>query len=214
MTLPHMEGMEFQGPSTFQLVVVPVILREESGPNTSPRLFETRSFTISDWSSCPRYRRYWCQWKMLHHYTKHRPQQLHDELVWYIMTKWRSQSAGAPLELPTPVASETTPYMRFVQYLTSPAGTLQWRIHQPSLDVWVMNDIDMETGIFQKSRFVHVSRYNTTPAQFHYLCDCRMYSTVSKCHPLMQSAATFGSLKMNWTISWTVRCHNGIATPS
>ena len=86
----------------------------------------------------------------------------------------------APFHAP-PEESESTPFTKFVHNLVSLTGLFQWRIHTLDEDVIAMNDIDLNSGIFQKNTFIHMHRQkSSTSEELAYFCDCKMFSTVQQ----------------------------------
>jgi len=63
--------------------------------------------------------------------------------------------------------------MGFTQKMVE-VGTLIWRSHKQTIDVVVMNDVDVSTGIFQMNKFVHVWMHHDAETT-RYTCDCSMY---------------------------------------
>lgn len=79
-------------------------------------------------------------------------------------------------------AVEESPYLKFCQKLVE-LGTLKWRSHSTKVDVVVMNDIDLVSGMFQINRFTHVWRYACDDGH-KYTCDCKMFDMLAKSeHP-------------------------------
>ena len=69
-----------------------------------------------------------------------------------------------------------TPFMQFQFQMVGTAGVLKWRIHGSDVDVISMNNINLDSGTFEKNKFVHVSRHTSTLApEVTYFCSCRMY---------------------------------------
>ena len=81
----------------------------------------------------------------------------------------------------------TSPFSKFCESIVSEKGLLKWRIHSPDLDVVVMNDVGLESGIFQTNNFVHVSFISSSK----YSCTCRVFST---------------SMRMSSTSTHTTNC--------
>ena len=88
--------------------------------------------------------------------------------------------------------NEATPFTKFTHYLLSSSGTLKWRIHGLEMDVIAMNDIDLNSGLFQKNRFIHMYRRRSSiSGQLSYWCNCKMYGAV-------QQMETQSSLQTNY----------------
>lgn len=73
-------------------------------------------------------------------------------------------------------ASDNTLYDTYKMAQVEGQGLL-WRVHAPSIDVLVMNDINMDTGTFLDNSFVHITRI-TGGDQVQYNCTCQLYTTL------------------------------------
>ena len=63
-----------------------------------------------------------------------------------------------PVENQEPLpAQEHSMYSSFVSKLVE-YGKIHWRVHNINTDILSMNDIDLSSGIFQKNKFIHVTR--------------------------------------------------------
>ena len=72
---------------------------------------------------------------------------------------------------------ESDMFTTYVQHMTSDEAVLLWRVHNQDKDVFVMNDIDSQTGAIKPSSVVHVCRQQMG-ASVQYTCTCQLFRHV------------------------------------
>ena len=68
-------------------------------------------------------------------------------------------------------------YASFLEHMMSAEATLLWRCHTNEFDIFVMNDINSQTGIVLPSCIVHVTRRNMR-SEVRYSCTCQLYAHI------------------------------------
>ena len=74
------------------------------------------------------------------------------------------------------MSQKTSPYETF-KFAMIENGHLFWRRSSANIDIFVMNDVSMTTGLFQEDCYVHLTRL-TYDGVTELTCTCTMYTTL------------------------------------